>query len=89
MISGVRCVMTAGTALMLLWSASSWDMHTLEVSVLLAYLNVTDLHSVVDLMLIALLHMQVVGHTAMPTLVLAVVQSFWMMFSVSQVLTSY
>ena len=34
MTSGGQCVMTAGTALMLLWSASSWDMHTLEVSVL-------------------------------------------------------
>ena len=34
MTSGGQCVMTPGTALMLLWSASSWDMHTLEVSVL-------------------------------------------------------
>ena len=32
MTSGGQCVMTTGTALMLLWSASSWDMHTLEVS---------------------------------------------------------
>ena len=32
MTSGGQCVMTAGTPLMLLWSASSWDMHTLEVS---------------------------------------------------------
>ena len=32
MIPGVLCVMTCGTTLMLLWSASSWDMHTLEVS---------------------------------------------------------
>ena len=31
MTSGEQCVMTAGAALMLLWSASSWDMHTLEV----------------------------------------------------------
>ena len=32
MTSGGQCVMTSGTALMLLWSASSWDMHILEVS---------------------------------------------------------
>ena len=32
MTSGGQCVMTAGAALMLLWSADSWDMHTLEVS---------------------------------------------------------
>ena len=32
MTSGGQCVMTTGTILMLLWSASSWDMHTLEVS---------------------------------------------------------
>jgi len=32
MISGEQCVMTCGTALMLLWSASSWDTLTLEVS---------------------------------------------------------
>ena len=32
MTSGGQCVMTAGAALMLQWSASSWDMHTLEVS---------------------------------------------------------
>ena len=34
MTSGGQCVMTCGTALMLLWSVSSWDMHTLEVSIL-------------------------------------------------------
>ena len=33
MTSGEQCVMTPGTTLMLLWYASSWDMHTLEVSV--------------------------------------------------------
>ena len=33
MTGGGQCVMTTGTALMLLWSASSWDIHTLEVSV--------------------------------------------------------
>ena len=32
MTSGGQCVMTPGTALMLLWSASSWDMLTQEVS---------------------------------------------------------
>jgi len=31
-VSGGQCVMTAGTPLMLLWSAGSWDMLTLEVS---------------------------------------------------------
>ena len=34
MTSGEQCVMTSGTALMRLWSASIWDMHILEVSVL-------------------------------------------------------
>ena len=33
MTSGGQCVMTTGTALMLLWSANSWDMHTQEVSI--------------------------------------------------------
>ena len=32
MTSGGQCVISAGTGLMLLWSANSWDMHTLEVS---------------------------------------------------------
>ena len=32
MTSGEQCVMTPGTALMLLWSAGSWGMDTLEVS---------------------------------------------------------
>ena len=32
MLHGGRYVMTYGTALMLLWFASNWDMHTLEVS---------------------------------------------------------
>ena len=32
MTSGGQCVMTVGAALMQLWSVSSWDMHTLEVS---------------------------------------------------------
>jgi len=34
MTSGGQCVMISGTALMRLWSASSLDMHSLEVSVL-------------------------------------------------------
>ena len=34
MTSGGQCVMTSGTALMLLWFAGNWDMHTLEVSIL-------------------------------------------------------
>ena len=32
MTSGEQCVMTPGTALMLLLCANNWDMHTLEVS---------------------------------------------------------
>jgi len=32
MISGEQCVMTAGTLLMPLLSASSWNMHTQDVS---------------------------------------------------------
>ena len=32
MISGGQYVMTAGTVLMPVWSASNWVMHTLEVS---------------------------------------------------------
>ena len=32
MTSGGQSVMMAGAALMQLWSVSSWDMHTLEVS---------------------------------------------------------
>ena len=35
MTSGGQSVMTTGTAMMLLWSASSWVMLTLEVSSLL------------------------------------------------------
>ena len=33
MTSGGQCVMMAGTVLMPVWSASSWDMQPLEVSV--------------------------------------------------------
>ena len=35
MTSGGQCVMTTGTTLMLLWSASSWDMRMLEVRMLI------------------------------------------------------
>ena len=38
MTIGGQCVMTSGTTLMLLLSANNWDMHTLEVSVLLIYI---------------------------------------------------
>ena len=34
MTSGGQCVITHGTTLMLLWSANSWDMHSLEVRML-------------------------------------------------------
>jgi len=37
MTSGGQCVTTPGTTLMLLWSASSWDMLILEVSSLSGY----------------------------------------------------
>ena len=33
MTSGGQCVMTVGAVLMLLWSANSWVMQPLEVSV--------------------------------------------------------
>jgi len=33
MTSGEQCVMTAGTVSMPLWSANSWDMQSLKVSV--------------------------------------------------------
>ena len=38
MTSGGQCVMTCGIVLMLLWSAGSWNMHTLEVSKFYGYL---------------------------------------------------
>ena len=31
MTSGEQCVMTVGALLMQVWSADSWDMHTLDV----------------------------------------------------------
>ena len=82
MTSGGQCVITPGTAMMPLWSASSWDMHTLEV-ILLYYAQTTD-HDGASFRL-----SQMVQHIAMPILVLAVDQSFLMMSSVLQVPTSY
>ena len=40
MTSGGQCVMTAGTPLTLLWSADSWDIHTLEVSLCIYRYNI-------------------------------------------------
>jgi len=34
MTSGGQCVMTSGIPLMLLWCASSWDMHSPDVCLL-------------------------------------------------------
>ena len=81
MTSGGQCVMTPGTALMLLWSASSWDMHTLGVSVWKVW--VWFINFINDIL------RQVAKCTAMPILVLAVDQFSWMMFSAAQVLISY
>ena len=36
MTSGEQCVITFGTALMPLWSASNWDMHILDVRTFMA-----------------------------------------------------
>ena len=47
MTSGGQCVMTCGTALMLLWYANSWDMHTPEVSKV--YFNTTGSFHIVYL----------------------------------------
>jgi len=83
MTSGGQCVMTAGTPLMLLWFVNSWDMHTLEVS----FKNVaSDDFNVAGK---PLCYLQVAEHTPMPTLVLVLVLSSWMMSSVLQVLASY
>ena len=41
MTSGGQYVMTAGTPLMLLWSASSWDMQLLEVSLIYDLVRIT------------------------------------------------
>ena len=83
MTSGGQCVMTAGTPLMLLWSADSWDMHTLEVS--LQYVTIMRLTNIFYVLFL----MQLVDLSAMPSLVLVPVPSSWMMSSVLQVLVSY
>ena len=82
--SGGQCVMTAGAPLMLLWSADSWDMHTLEVSETL--LNVSGCKYV---FISGSSILQLGLHIAMRTLVLVLAPSSWMMSSVLQVLTSY
>ena len=79
MTSGEQCVMTTGTTLMLLWSVSNWDMHTLEVS-----------ESTGDCVAVFTFTFPVLQlHIAMPTLVLVLGPSTWMMLAVLQVLTSY
>ena len=88
MTSGGQCVMTPGTALMLLWSAGSWDMHTLEVSISALCYSVAQL-IFLFLSFFASMYVQLAGHTAMPALVLAVETFSWMMSSVAQVLASY
>ena len=42
MTSGEQFVIISGTALMLLWSASSWDMHTLEVRLCMHHFSIFD-----------------------------------------------
>ena len=71
MTSGGQCVMTAGAALMQLWSVSSWDMHTLEVS---ADALLFGLNTPVCLK-ICVFNLQVGFHTAMLILVLVLVPS--------------
>jgi len=85
MTSGGQCVMTAGTALMLQLSASSLDMHTLEVSGFLKH----EGEALSSYIFCMCPYVQVAGHIVMPTLVLVVDQFSWMMFSVAQVPTSY
>ena len=75
MISGGQYVMTAGTDLMPVWSASNWVMHTLEVSASI----------LVVLMLVrpvAFPVLQVELHIAMLFLVLVLDLSTWMMLVV-------
>ena len=64
---------------MLLWSASNWDMLTLEVS------GSTDDCDTVFKFTFPVLQL----HIAMPTLVLVLDPSTWMMLLVLQVLASY
>ena len=95
MTSGGQCVMTTGTALMLLWFASSWDMLTLEVRVIASqfklqyYQMLLITVSSMNLSLRMHAYLQVAGLTAMRTLEEVMGQSSWMMFSAAQVLTSY
>ena len=44
MTSGGQCVMMAGTPLMLLWSARSWDMRLLDVSSMYHFVRITPLN---------------------------------------------
>ena len=67
--SGEQCVITTGTALMLLLSASSWDMRLLEVSICLYIVFILQVY-------VYNAYTQVEEHTSMPTLVLAVDQYF-------------
>ena len=86
MISGGQYVMTAGTALMQLWSASSWDMQPLEVSAIIVQF-VCFLKSSFEFT--ALPVIQVEFHIAMLGLVLVLAPSTWMMLLVHPVLASY
>ena len=81
MTIGGQCVITTGATLMPLWSASSWDMHTQEVSLYKYFLTMLKINSFCE--------SQLARHLAMATLVLAVDQSSWMKSSVPQVPTSY
>ena len=78
MTSGVQCVMTAGTVLMPVWSASSWVMQLLEVSA-------NNVQGKQECLLIFFCD-QVEFHTAMLILVLVLDPSTWMMLLVLQVL---
>ena len=82
MIGGGQCVMTCGTTLMQLWSASNWDTCTLEVCIYRCNLILNIRHITLVCM------QQVAEHTVMPTLVLAVAQFSWMTSGVPQVTAS-
>ena len=83
MTSGGQSVMTTGTAMMLLWSASSWVMLTLEVSSLLIWVWVYKLITIA-----VCIPTQMVKHIMVPTLVWAVGQFSSMMSTVPQGLTN-
>ena len=83
MTSGGQCVMTAGAVLMLLSSANSWDMHTLEVNIYSWMKMQTPWTAKFSRTV------QLALHTAMLTLVLELAPFPWMMCSVLQVLASY